>query len=798
MSAHDPIENAPLAAFLQNYVPMEGVPDELLDDYGNVRPVWQNFIDFLSGLSTEDMEKRFARGDQYLRDAGVFYRQYDDEEGSSERNWPLSHIPILIEEQEWKEISRGLIQRADLLETIVQDLYGTNNLVANGHIPAELISGSPEWLRPMVGTKPRSGHFLNFTAFEIGRGPDGRWWVLGDRTQAPSGAGFAIENRMATSRIFPDFYARSNTYRLANFFKIFRDTLNGLSNDNDCGVGILTPGRLNDTYFEHAYIARYLGFMLLEGEDITIREGKVMVRTVSGLKPISVLWRRLDANYSDPLELNKSSKLGTPGLVEAIRQGNVTLLNALGTGVLETKAMLAFIPRICKALRNEPLLLPNIATWWCGQKKELTHVLNNTKNMMIGPALSTSLPFDKDEMQSLLAIDQNQQQFDRIVDNGAKLVAQEAVTLSTTPAYVDGKIVPRPMTLRVFLARTNEGWKVMPGGYARIGKNKDAAAIAMQNGGSVADVWIVSDCPVENATLLHDPSRRFERSERDALPSRAGDNLFWLGRYIERAESYMRLTRAYHIRLAESGNPDAPILQSLSHYLEDFSIELDDDIPQAICDTLSYAIISAGHIRDRFSVDGWMALNDLSETAVKFRKRTQPGGDTAEALRVLVRKVTGFSGLVHESMYHSTGWRLMCIGRDLERAYSMSSILAHFTDPISPDGALDLVVEVGDSMMTHLRRYVVATNRETVVDLLALDDQNPRSIIYQLNEVREHLRHLPALPEHGHMSDLSRAALKLQSALATNIPEELSPEFFKELCGSINQLCNLLSLSYLK
>ncbi|HVL21314.1 MAG TPA: circularly permuted type 2 ATP-grasp protein, partial [Amaricoccus sp.] len=474
---HEAHQGEAIARLLADYSPPPGVSDELLDAHGRIRPVWQSLVAHLARTPAEELHARFARGDQYLRDAGVYYRQYTAT-GANERAWPLAHVPVLIAEEEGARLARGLIQRAELLERIAADLYGANRLVAEGHLPARLIAASREWLRPLVGVEPRGGHYLHFIAFEIGRGPDGTWWVLGDRTQAPSGAGFALENRVATSRIFSDLYAESNVHRLASFFRRFRDALQGLCEDRDSRVAILTPGPLNDTYFEHAYIARYLGFMLLEGEDLSVEDSRVMVRTVAGLRPVSVLWRRLDAAFADPLELDATSRLGTPGLVGALRRGSATLVNALGTGILETRALLAFMPRIAKALLGEALILPNIATWWCGQPAERAHVRAHKERMMIGPALSTRLPFEADDTTVLGGRfrDSARESFDAWLDaGGAELVGQEAVMLSTTPAFVGDRLVPRPMSLRAFLARTPEGWQMMRGGFARIGSSEDAA-----------------------------------------------------------------------------------------------------------------------------------------------------------------------------------------------------------------------------------------------------------------------------------------------------------------------------------
>ncbi|RVD49520.1 circularly permuted type 2 ATP-grasp protein, partial [Mesorhizobium sp. M7A.F.Ca.ET.027.03.2.1] len=480
------------------------------------------------------------------------------------------------------------------------------------------------------------------------------WWVLGDRTQAPSGAGFALENRVATTRALSDIYGEMHVHRLAGFFRRFRDALIGMAKETDGRVAILTPGPLNETYYEHAYIARYLGIMLLEGEDLTVSGSRLMVRTVSGLMPISVLWRRLDAAFADPLELRADSQIGTPGLVEAIRQGAVATVNALGSGLMETRALLAFLPKISRALRGEELLLPSVATWWCGQATERAHVLANIDRMVIGPALSTRLVFEDDDstkLGSALSAGERAELVARIERDGGDFVGQEAVTLSTTPVYVGGWLEPRPASLRVYLARTPEGWTVMPGGFARIGLSLDPTAIAMQRGGQAADVWVVSDKPVERETLLPQEGDSFSRTRPGSLPSRAAENLTWLGRYIERSEDTVRILRAYHVRLAETSDPDMPLLADIRDYLEPFGIDVETAIPSGLIGTLDSAVYSAGQIRDRFSPDGWLALKDLSKTIHQFATTVAPGDDATRAMTVILRKLAGFSGLLHENMY---------------------------------------------------------------------------------------------------------------------------------------------------
>jgi uncharacterized alpha-E superfamily protein len=462
--------------------------------------------------------------------------------------------------------------------------------------------------------------------------------------------------------------------------------------------------------------------------------------------------------------------------------------------------LLAFLPRI-QALRGEPLKLSNIATWWCGQPTEREHVRANIERMMVGPALSTRPPFEPDGRTVLGGRfeEETQQTVDSYLESdGALLVGQEAVTLSTTPAYVDGKLVPRPMSIRVFLARTELGWQVMPGGYARIGRTEDATAIAMQRGGSVADVWVVSDYPVEAVTMLPAEGTTYRRSEPGVLPSRAADNLYWLGRYVERGEGIMRLLRAYHVRLAETANPDAPLLMAIAEHLDTFDVkDVTACIPASLIGTLASAIHSASQVRDRFSIDGWNALNDLAKTARNMAVTAKPGDDNARAMGVLLRKITGFSGLVHENMYRSVGWRFLSMGRSLERALTMASALVALMVEDAPEGSLDLVVEIGDSSMTHRSRYSVASNRKTVVDLLALDAQNPRAILYHLAELRTHAEQVAASVGRTDVPQFLHGVLKIHAELAALAPETLDTRRLQVLHDEIGGLSDILTAEYL-
>ena len=782
---------------LSAYRPLPGVADELVAADGRVRPLWEPLIAHLQSLSDEDLTRATGRADQYLRDSGVFYRQYGGGQ-SVERPWPLSHVPVLIDEADWAQLTPALIQRADLLEAVMADLYGENRLVAEGHLPASLVAGNPEWLRPLVGVRPASGHYLHFVAFEIGRGPDGRWWVLADRTQAPSGAGYALENRVATSRAYTDVFAGQNVHRLAGFFREFRDALLGLREERDGRVAILTPGPLNETYFEQAWIARYLGISLVQGEDLTVSEDRLMVRTVSGLRPLDVLWRRLDGSYADPLELDPASRIGTPGMVGVLRKGGLTMVNSLGSGVLETRALMAFLPKLSVHLTGEKLAIPNIATWWCGGLPERAQVMAERTQLVLSAALGTGLPFDRQGESTLAAELTPAQLAARLAADGPDLVAQEAVTLSTTPALVEGKIVPRPMSLRVFLARTPLGWQVMQGGFARIGASADPTALAMQRGGSAADVWVVSKEEVPAVSMVAPVGASYRRSTPGALPARAADHLFWLGRYVERTEGIIRLLRARHIRLAESGRAALPLQKQMDALLLTYDVDGTVGLSPGLLDTLGAAVATAGQVRDRFSPDGWSALNDLDKSARRLAEKVAPGDDAARALSALLRKLAGFSGLVHENMYRFFGWRFLSIGRQLERASAMTQVLAAFADPKAPFGALDLCIELGDSVLTHRRRFSLGSSRETVIDLLALDPMNPRSVRHQIDGLSEQVQALPGAATHGQLSDLGRAMLRCQVEIATATPESLTREALMELRGKIFEISDLLTEAYLR
>src|ERR1700710_2296328 len=364
----------------RDYVRLPGIPDEYIAQDGAPREVWTRFFEAFSTLSPADIERRFGAADRHLSEAGVTYRAPGE---AAEKLWPLSHLPLRMSAAKWQQLCAGIVQRAELLELVLCDLYGEGRLIAEGAVPAAAIAGSTEYLRSVCGIKPPGGRYLNLYAADVGRGPDGRWWVLGDRTQSPSGAGYALENRLVLSRAFATLYKAMNEERVARFFEAFRDSLRASADRDEPRIGLLTPGSFSETYFEHATLARYLGFLLVEGDDLAVSGDRIHIRTVAGLKRLDVLLRRVDSNFLDPLELDAKSHLGVPGLIDVVRKNGVVVANMPGSGVMEARALLGFLPSLSRRFFGEDLKMPHIATWWCGQKSAREEVLSRLHEFAI-------------------------------------------------------------------------------------------------------------------------------------------------------------------------------------------------------------------------------------------------------------------------------------------------------------------------------------------------------------------------------------------------------------------------------
>jgi uncharacterized circularly permuted ATP-grasp superfamily protein/uncharacterized alpha-E superfamily protein len=798
----------------------DGVYDELLAAPGERRSHWEPFLRALERLGPAEVQARGETARRFLRENGVTYNVYGDAKGF-ERTWELDALPLLIPPDEWARIESGLLQRTHLLSRILADLYGPQRLLHEHRIPPALVFANPSFLRPCRGLRPAGDLPLLLHAVDLMRSPDGQWWAMADRTQAPSGTGYALVNRIALSRAFPDEFRDCRVQRLASFFQIERDTLRTLAplhRDNP-NVVLLTPGAYNETYFEHAYLARYLGLPLVEGGDLTVRDRRVFIKTIEGLQPVDVILRRVDDTFCDPLELRADSFLGVPGLVEAVRAGNVAVANPLGSGVVETPALLAFLPGLSRHLLGEELKLPSVATWWCGQPLERQHVADNLRQFIVKRAFPTASgePFfgrrlDSEGREALLA--------DIQVAPHA-FVGQEQVALSTVPAWRDGRLVPRPLVLRVFVIATRDGYRVMPGGLTRVSPVEGGPVVSTQSGGSSKDTWVLTDGAVSTVTLLKPPAPivRLERRASE-VPSRIADNLFWLGRYAERLEDTIRLLRVAVSRLAgESVGEPPPELAALVQLLVELelfpraaserasTVKVEKHLlllvyqasrAGSVRDVLNRLRHSAFVVRDRFTADTWRIFNRLQLDA-RVRPRHIPVTESLALLNTLVLDLAAFNGMAMENMTRGHGWLFLDLGRRIERSSQLLAVLQAALR-VDPAGQLLLepVLEIADSVMTYRRSYYERPQPSGVLDLLLLDETNPRSIAFQLAALAAHAVQLPAtelragpVPESALIDD---AVSRLRSAdLIALTSAAVSPEALRDLLQGVQDLLGRLS-----
>jgi len=808
--------NTGLEQLIAGYRPLPGVFDEMMDGDGCVRAHWQPFLAMLAALGSDEINRRFAAADRYLRDSGVFYRVYDDAAGH-ERPWPLSHIPLIIEPGEWRQLEAGLIQRADLLEAVLADSYGPGILTRDGRLPAALIAGNPEFLRPLVGVEPRGGAHLRFYAVDIGRGADGRWWVLNDRAQAPSGAGYAIENRLALSRAIPDIYRTARVERVAPFFQALQAELFTLNQRDDARICLLTPGPMNETYFEHAYLARYLGLLLVEGEDLVVEDDGVFIRTVAGLRRTEVLLRRIDADFADPLELNAASRLGVAGLLQAVRDGKIVIINSLGAGLVEARAMLAFLPALAPIVLGEELKMQNVATWWLGRPDMREEMLGRLDTMVIAAAFTENFGDGRHGSEILGAkLDEAQRRslMQAIRDRGVDYVVQEAVTLSSMPVWRDGQLRPRPFTLRLFLAKTGERWQVLPAGFVRIAEDVDARAVSLQRGAATADAWVLARGPVAETTLLPTPERMPVQRATGLLPSRAADNLFWVGRYVERAEATLRLVRAIINRVAEADDAAAPVIASIGSLLaawnaipqetnlapETFiarAVLTRADLEGALPRLAGSARAAASVIRDRFSPDAWRAINDLAIMISAPLAIGPTESAIAERVEAALRILSSLSGLAQENMTRLAGWRFLELGRRIERALLTCRLTRCFAQPGGPDGELDVLLELADSQISYRQRYVMIAALTPVLDLVILDPNNPRSVVFQLERIETHLGALPNRNPSGRLSPVQQIAASIATRLRTAEAAAVNDALIFDIEQALMKLSDAISAAYL-
>ena len=767
--------------------PQDGTAfNELLNGDGGIRPHYAKLIGALEGYGAEELQRRSDTCQRLVLEQGITYNVYDDPRGM-ERPWQLDPMPFLIPPDEWQALQAGLIQRATLLNKILVDCYGAQDLIHSRWLSPAMVFAQPDFQRPCHGIRVPGDLFLHFYAADLARSPDGQWWVISDRTQIPTGAGYALANRLATSRILPEPFCDHHVHRLAGFF---RDTQNALSRLSPRGpenvrVVMLTPGPHNETYFEQAYLARYLGYMLVEGLDLTVRDNCVWLKTLSGLERVDVILRRVDDDFCDPLELRNDSILGVPGLVEAVRAGNIVIANALGSGLVQSPAFMSFLPGLCQQVLGEDLLLPSIATWWCGQSAARDYVFEHLDELVVKPAFRTHLCMpDPGRLLSQAECDHLKRQIEFDPD---LFVAQERVELSVAPAWEKNTLVPQPVGLRVFLAATENGYCVMPGGLTRVAPEVSGRFISMQRGSSSKDTWIPSTFPVAEVSLLYSGTQDVElRRTGKNLPSRLADNFFWLGRYSERADATARLLRSA-LRLF---NPErtndaqtllAPLLQTLEtqgqlpgistkselrQNAEAFEAELlaaifDSARAGSLRQTADELQRLAMLVRDRTSNDMWRVLSQINDRfAIPMTSLVTLTADATGVLNETLVGLAAFHGLARENMTRAQAWRFLDMGLRLERSIYLCTLLDATLDSgdAQNPSVLEAVLEVVDSSITFRSRYNLLPTLPAVFDLVMLDDKNPRSVLFQINQLAKHFEKLP--PEREDTPGSGKSLLK--------------------------------------
>lgn len=758
-----PADEAPATPGQAWYAPSVRTFDEAHDPAGRPRPHWAPLFGAFDDLGSAELARRWRDAQHLIRENGVTYNVYGDPRGMA-RPWQLDPIPLVIGPAEAAHLERGLVQRARLLELVLADLYGPQRLLQSGLLPPELVFPNPGFLRPCHGIRLPGGRFLHLYAANLGRSEDGHFHVLGDRTQAPSGAGYALENRIVMTRTLPEAFRDCRVQRLALFFRALRDTLRAIAprNTDNPRIVLLTPGPYNETYFEHAYLARYLGHTLVEGGDLTVRDGRVFLKVLGGLQPVDVIFRRLDDDYCDPLELGPDSFLGVPGLTQAVRRGKVAVANALGSGLLETPALMAYLPTLCRDLLGEDLWLPSVPTWWCGDPDGLKHVMAHLDDVVVKPTFPAArvepvFPAD-------LTRDARATLVEKLRARPHEYVAQARLELSTAPVLAGDRPAPRRMVLRTYLAADGDGFAVMPGGLTRVSSGPDTRVVSMQRGGGSKDTWVLAAGPVSDFSLLPAGGRvELTRAGGD-LPSRAADNLFWLGRYAERAEGTSRLLRSTAARLAgRAGLADAPdlsaLLRALALYAEGHTpsvvplepgpavadMVFDPARPGSLASVVREVRRVAGAVRDLISTDMWRVVNGLADAETELVPSEPTPATILDRLNRVVVGLAAFGGFAVEGMTRGEGWRFLDLGRRMERClHTMALLRGALVYPAPNEGpVLDAVLEVADCGMTYRRRYLGTLRAEAVLDLVVLDESNPRSLASQMAALEEDVSHMP-------------------------------------------------------
>ncbi|WP_369855247.1 circularly permuted type 2 ATP-grasp protein [Candidatus Thalassolituus haligoni] len=803
--------------------------DEAVDANGELRPHWSYLLDSLKELGSASFDERQTKALRILRDDGATYNIYSDSSTPS-HTWNMDLVPYVIGSDEWGRIEAGLLERAELFNLLLRDLYGNRDLIRSGVIPPDALFCHRGFLRACNGIHLPGDHDLILHSVDLVRGADGQMMAIGDRAQSPSGAGYSLENRNVMSRVFPSLFRDSHVHRLAAFFQRLRSKLNSLSpNTSTPRVAVMTPGAHNETYFEHAYLANYLGFHLVQSDDLVVRNGFLWMKSLDGLSRVDVLLRRVDDWFCDPVELRGDSRLGVANLLEVVRAGNVVVANPLGSGVLENPVFLRFLPGIAKHLLGRELRLPSVETRWCGLDEDRAYVLDHLHELVIKPVYRNL------DNRSLYGPELGQEETRilkaRIEADPTQYVAQPVMEASHVPSFVDGVLKPRPVILRSFAVATDTSYTVMPGGLTRIGHGERSFMISSQTGSKSKDTWVIASEPERLAhdEQLDEPVSR--EADLISLPSRVVENLFWMGRYAERAEAALRILRTAFMMLnGEERISDITqhqLLHAVSMITATPSRSTDDQtaeealrgiiengsVLRSISGNLNAMLYCADETKELLSSDTYRVINDIRDAlnmlGISFSGSLASAPE--EALDPLVTALMALSGLTQESMIRGFGWRFMDMGRRLERGYQIAIAIDSLIVPVLSESDQSKLCEALllslEALISYRRRYRARVGIQTSLDLVMMDPTNPRSLMYQVEQLRQHIRALPKTPTQMHeLAADERRILECETLLKLSSLAELSKadgfqrshldEQMKKIASQLSGLSEMITDKY--
>lgn len=784
--------------------------DEVVDADGSLRPGWKALAAPALELTPTTLARVEGEITRFLADDGVSYVRRD----TGGQPWQLDPFPLVIDAASWASLDVGLAQRAELLNALLVDLYGPRTLLERGVVPAAAVLGHSGYARPLARASAADPHPLVLSAADLGRDVAGDWHVLADRVQAPSGLGFAMENRRVMSQVLPDLYQEGSLHRVEPYFSAVHAALLASAPDgvSDPRVVILSPGTLSETAFDQAFLANALGFPLVQGGDLVVRDGWVWMKPAgwpakAPTERIDVIVRRVDAEWCDPLELRGDSRLGVAGLTEAVRRGRVRLVNGLGAGVLENPALLPYLPAACEQLLGEQLRLPSVPTWWCGDPRARDEVIARLRaddpGLFVRPIDAPRGALAGRTASELEAL---------ILAAPHRYVGQQLLPLSQAPVWQGGaRAGALPVVLRGFTLRYGSVYRPLVGGLATMREHPDAPPVSK-------DVWVLktddADPDQGLAELEPVPASRTVPS----LAPRALSDLFWSGRYAERAEDLLRLVLTAQQQIDRPGThttgipADAVVLLQVISRLagraaadpeaEFRSLLLDAARPGAAAHSIARLRDALAGVRDQLSGDTWRVFSQVERAARALRVSPHPHRSQESAGRMLSALLSLYG--VTANMVRDAGWHMMEAGRALERALQVCEVLAAGVidrrDPREERDVLEALLIASESIVTYRRRYRASMRVPAMLDLLLLDDGNPRSIAFSLAAVGEHLAAMPSstgssrperLLEHL-LRDLESADVTALGTLSGGRRRALEP-FLLDLLARLEQLADSIA-----